>query len=415
MLHRTYWCRVVVLGLVGMFALMAGMGCAGNGTAQASRKAVANVKEESSARKEEELVGGSLRNFERRTPHTLRRHPLVQEDLPLKNELFFVHVPDTYNGRETFGILAFVAPGDAAVLPEGWEAVLKEQRLIYLAPQKAGNTHPVSRRAGLTLAGILKLQEIYRIDPSRIYVTGVSGGGRVAVRLAFFHPEIISGALPIGGADFFEAVRKVHATQADEYGTVPVDPMLAVMTRIKVPFALITGDQDPRRGNLLDLYEGGFERRHFRAKLMDLPGVGHAPCDAATLRQALEFVEAPSIWNGKGSPEALRIVRALAQAKDPAEIEAAAMEGWKADVDADVQRYAITYARTVTNASRSAQNLELMLDALADPVAEGKKCCQLKQGNGLMRRRAQERLDLLLANPRIKDQVRAACDLPKEK
>ena len=398
MMYRACVRRFVVLVCVGVFVGMTGIGSA---------------KETPSARKEDTLVGGSLRNFEGRVPNTLRRHPLVQYALPLKNELFFVHVPEGYKGNEPFGVLAFVAPGDAVALPDGWEAVLKERRLIYVAPQKTGNTHPVSRRAGLTLAGILKLQEIYRIDPNRIYVTGVSGGGRVAVRLAFFHPELISGALPISGADFSESVPKVHATQADEYGTVPVDPMLALMTRIKVPFALITGDQDPRRGNLLDLYEGGFEKRHFRAKLMDLPGIGHAPCDAVTLRQALDFVENPSIWNGKGSPEALRIVRALAQAKDAGQVEAAAMEAWKADVDADLQSYAIAYARTLTNASRSAQTFELMLNALADPVAEGKKCCQLQQGNGLMRRRAQERLDLLLSNPRIQSQVRASCEPPK--
>lgn len=392
---------------------MVGVGCASNSATQGASSVKTEVKDPPAARRDEASVGGSLRNFEGKTPRTLRRHPLVQYDLPLKEELFYVHVPESYAGKEAFGVLAFIAPSDAVVLPEGWDAVLKEQKLICLAPQKAGNSHPVSRRAGLTVAGILKLQEIYRIAPNRIYVTGVSGGGRVAVRLAFFHPELISGALPIGGADFSETVPKVHATQADEYGTVPVDPMLALMTRVKVPFALITGDQDPRRGNLLDLYEGGFQKRNFRAKLMDLPGVGHAPCDAATLSQALDFVEAPSIWNGKGSSEALRIVRSLAQAKEPGGIEAAAMEAWKADVDADLQSYAIAYARSLTNASRSAQTFELMLNALTDPVAEGKRCCQLQQGNGLMRRRAQERLDLLLSNPRIKDQVRAACDAPK--
>jgi pimeloyl-ACP methyl ester carboxylesterase len=413
-MYCPYWHGVVAVGGVAALGVMLGTGCANrNEAGESPARTTSEGKQFTDVRKEEASLGGSLRNFEGRVPHTLRRHPLVQYDLPLKDELFYVHVPENYDNEQPFGILAFVAPSDAVALPAGLESVLKERRLIYMAPQKAGNSFPVSRRAGLTLAGIIKLQEIYRVDPNRIYVAGVSGGGRVAVRLAFFHPELISGALPIGGADFYEAVPKVHATQADEYGTVPVDPMLALMTRVKVPFALITGDQDPRRGNLLDLYEGGFQKRHFRAKLMDLPGVGHAPCDATTLGQALDFVETPSIWNGKGSSEAVRIVRALAQAKDPGELEAAAMEAWKADVDADLQSYAIAYARSLTNASRSAQTFELMLNALADPVAEGKRCCQLQQGNGLMRRRAQERLDLLLANPRIKDQVRAACEAPK--
>ena len=350
-----------------------------------------------------------MRNFEAKAPRTLRRHTLVQYDIQLKDELFYVYVPENYNGTEAFGILAFIAPSDSMVLPAGWETVLKERKLIYIAPQKAGNTFPVSRRAGLALAGILKLSQIGKIDASRVYVTGLSGGGRVAARLAFFHPELIAGALPCGGADFCEAVPKVHATQADEYGTVSVDPSLALMTRIKVPFALITGDKDQRRGNILDLYEGGFAKKKFRAKLFDVAGAGHEACSAATLTEALSFVESPSIWNGVGSPVAAGLVKRLVQAKNQKEVNEVATEVWHSDVEADLQRYALSYARLLSDDSRSTQMFELMLSALNDPVPEAKRCCQWRKGNGLMRKRAEERSQLLLSNPRIKDQVLKVC------
>jgi dienelactone hydrolase len=370
----------------------------------------ASATEGRSTREASVTPGNSLGNFEGKYPRPIRRHPLVQYDFQLKNEAFFLHVPENYDGNEPFGILAFIAPGDSMALPEGWDRVLKDHKLIYLAPQKAGNTYPVSRRAGLTLAGILKLTKMCKIDPNRIYVTGLSGGARVAVRLAFFHPELIGGALPCGGADFYETVPKVHAQQTDEYGAVSVDPLSILMTRMKVPFALITGTDDPRHGNLMDLYEGGFTKRNFRVKLFDVPNMGHGVCGADTLNEALRFVESPSIWNGTGAPEALRLLGLLAKAKDSSEVEAAAFEAWRSNVDPEIQSYAIAYARLTTNASRSAQMLELMMSALDDPVAEAKKCRQLRQGNGLMRKRAEEHLELLLANPRIKDRVSAACD-----
>ena len=59
----------------------------------------------------------------------------------------------------------------------------------------------------------------------------------------------------------------------------------------RVRFVLITGTNDFRRGNILDIYNGGFARQHFAAKLIDVPGLDHAICDAATLSAALDFLE----------------------------------------------------------------------------------------------------------------------------
>jgi hypothetical protein len=49
----------------------------------------------------------------------------------------------------------------------------------------------------------------------------------------------------------------------------------------QVRFVLITGSNDFRRGNILDIYHGGFSREQFQAKLFDVPGMGH---DTLTLR-----------------------------------------------------------------------------------------------------------------------------------
>jgi len=56
----------------------------------------------------------------------------------------------------------------------------------------------------------------------------------------------------------------------------------------QVRFALITGSNDFRYGNILDIYHGGFARFGFRAKLFDVPRMGHTTADAATLEAALD-------------------------------------------------------------------------------------------------------------------------------
>jgi len=45
-------------------------------------------------------------------------------------------------------------------------------------------------------------------------------------------------------------------------------------------------------GHILDIYHGGFERGGFKARLLDIPGMGHAICAGAALSNALNFIEA---------------------------------------------------------------------------------------------------------------------------
>jgi hypothetical protein len=58
-----------------------------------------------------------------------------------------------------------------------------------------------------------------------------------------------------------------------------------------VRFALITGSQDFRRGNILDIFNGGFSPDGFKARLFDVPGMPHDTADGQTLSAALDFIE----------------------------------------------------------------------------------------------------------------------------
>jgi hypothetical protein len=56
-------------------------------------------------------------------------------------------------------------------------------------------------------------------------------------------------------------------------------------------FTLITGSNDFRRGNILDIFHGGFEKEGYKAKLFDISGMDHEICDPQTLSLALDFLE----------------------------------------------------------------------------------------------------------------------------
>jgi hypothetical protein len=62
--------------------------------------------------------------------------------------------------------------------------------------------------------------------------------------------------------------------------------------RKKVRFVFITGTEDFRRGNVRDLYAGGYAAYGFRSKLLDVQGMGHDVADGIRLKDALDFLEA---------------------------------------------------------------------------------------------------------------------------
>ena len=211
-------------------------------------------------------------------------------DLP--REKFFVFLPRGFHVEQPYGVLVYVHSGDAFdAMPSGWEPVLQQRRLVFIAPQDAGNKQPVPRRVALAAASARALAALAHIETGRVYVAGLSGGGRVASFAAFSHPDLFSGGLGICGMDFCRAVPRAKATRTDDYGVFELPPAQAEAARAHVRFAIVTGPKDFRYGNLLDIFEGGYRPDGYTARLFDVPGMGHALCTGKALDEALAFLE----------------------------------------------------------------------------------------------------------------------------
>ncbi len=209
-----------------------------------------------------------------------------------ETDKFYVYIPPNYSGQEPFGLVAFINSADDMIIPPEWASVLEQKKLLYIAPQGVGNNQDFQHRCGLTVVGILKMMEHYKIDPHRIYSAGMSGGARCAAALGFYQSDLISGAVCNCGSGFCERVPKVKSTQTDDYGFIQATPVEVADAKSKVRFAIITGPNDFRYGNLLDIFQGGYEKRNFQAKLFDVPGMGHNLCNGAALSEAITFIEA---------------------------------------------------------------------------------------------------------------------------
>jgi hypothetical protein len=242
-------------------------------------------------------TGTFITSFQRETLKSTRKDPNIAYDLDPSVERFFVHVPAGYSETFRYGLVVFLDADDRVdAMPGGWTDILDARNFLFVAPENAGNNQYSQRRLGLGVLAALEILKHYQIDANRVYISGFSGGSRIAGLLGFFQPDVFRGTIQNCGADFYQPVPQVHATsQLDTagrpYGFFPATPD-EVRGAKRVRFVIITGSEDFRRGNILDVFNGGFAKAGFQAKLFDVPGMSHDTADASTLNAALDFLEA---------------------------------------------------------------------------------------------------------------------------
>jgi predicted esterase len=225
--------------------------------------------------------------------------PHINYGLDPVREKYLVRVPDSYAANVPYGLVVFIDADEVINdVPDGWASVLDARQLLFVSPENGGNDQDNNRRMGLAVLGALEMMKHYRIDPSRVYVAGYSGGARMAGMLGFYQPDVFRGTIQNCGADFYRQVPTVHATSwvstsGRPYGTFQAtDEEIAKAKQVR--FVLVTGTNDFRRGNILDIFSGGFAKEGFKVKLFDVPGMQHTTCSGEILSTALDFIESAS-------------------------------------------------------------------------------------------------------------------------
>src|SRR5687767_9625307 len=102
----------------------------------------------------------------------------------IAKEQFKLIVPKSYAHAAKWGLFVYINADDSAALPAGYEPVLEKRKLLAVSPYKAGNGRNIFDRFRLAVDAAYTLQKRFHIDPSRVYVSGFSGGARVASMLS---------------------------------------------------------------------------------------------------------------------------------------------------------------------------------------------------------------------------------------
>lgn len=184
-----------------------------------------------------------------------------------------VYLPDN-ESTEKPGVLVYVSPMKTGRIDSRWRQVMDEQNLIYIAADKSGNKIPTIRRMVMATLAVRALGQGHAFDTDNITISGFSGGGRVASRLATQYPEVFSGALYICGVDFWKK-----------------DQTPRVERLIQNRFVFLTGTRDFNRTETRQIRKRYIKAGAQHSKLIEVPGMGHKHPDATYLTEALEYLQ----------------------------------------------------------------------------------------------------------------------------
>ena len=196
---------------------------------------------------------------------------------------FELFIPGTLRRDRPPGVVVYISPRDTARMPPGWRAAMQHHNLVWVGANQSGNEVLVPRRVALARLGRHVAERALPIDGQRVYLSGFSGGGRVASMMMPFYPDAFSGAIFICGAN--------------PTGGLPAETQQAMASH---RYVFLTGTDD---FNLLDTQ---FAHAAFTqagappGQLTVVTGHGHALPRAADWANALAYLDA------EPAPDAIR-------------------------------------------------------------------------------------------------------------
>jgi hypothetical protein len=235
--------------------------------------------------------------FEESSPDTapaevVRRLYLDQEPpaYDIATEKFRVWVPKEYAHDREWGLFVWIDAGDAPRIPEEWEKVLSEHKLLAIGAYHSGNQRHTGTRLQLAVDAAFNMRRRFNIPPRRVYVSGLSGGGRAASMVGIAYADVFFGTFPIVGANFY---KPIPAPGGRHYppSFAPVGTILAdAKKRNRV--VLLTGSKDFNRKNTKDVYRSGFKAEGFRHVLyLEVPEMGHTLPSGEWFAKGLDFLD----------------------------------------------------------------------------------------------------------------------------
>jgi pimeloyl-ACP methyl ester carboxylesterase len=216
-------------------------------------------------------------------------------------------VPENYRDDKAWPVVLYISAGKRGSGWDVWKSVCQRHGVLFVGPHNAGNNCPGPRRARIVLDALDDMRRNYRTDPDRTYITGFSGGGRVACQMAFALPELFGGVVPLCAA-----------------GELRSESWLRQRVIDRLSVALVTGEKDFNRSEVERFRGPLLSEVGVRTRVWVVPRLGHRPAGPQTLEQVFQWLEtataarrklaqqhAASRIDGQAAPTRMQTAQAL--------------------------------------------------------------------------------------------------------
>lgn len=208
----------------------------------------------------------------------------------VSKEAFEVIVPKAYKADQPHGVFIWISAGNGPAIPKDWESVLADKKILFVGARNSGNSRNIFDRMRMAIDANAHLRSLYKIDGRRVYVSGFSGGSRVASMLGVSYAEMFSGTICFMGVNFYT---DVTGEDGKTYGLnyIP-DDEVAGLARKFCRYALVTSEKDFNRPNTRAAFQHGFQKEGFaQVKLFEVPGIGHQPPSGEWLAKSIDYLD----------------------------------------------------------------------------------------------------------------------------
>jgi len=208
---------------------------------------------------------------------------LTEQPVDVTLEKYLVYMPKR-KPAQGYSLLVFIPPWEDAELPQGWADALDQHGTILVAAVHSGNSQTsLGRRMPLAVLGAINAIIAYGVDPERVFIGGMSGGSRVALRTALAYPDLFRGAFLNAGSDPI----------GDPELTVPPRALFKLF-QSRTRLVMVTGEEDAvnidkDRSTLASTSDWCVAN----AETLTVPRTGHEPAPDWALSKTLDRLEAP--------------------------------------------------------------------------------------------------------------------------
>lgn len=187
-----------------------------------------------------------------------------------------VYVPESYDPSKPSGLFVYISPTRSGLIKAEWKQVLNDRNIIWIAANKSGNPQNPRKRGAFAILGTELIRTRYEVDEQRIYLSGFSGGGRMASGLIQNFSHLFKGALYICGVNFWEKTPR----------------SLALMQQNR--FVFLTGSRDFNYRDTRDVYREYGKAHIPNIHFMSVKNMAHTLPSAKYLNEALMFLDKES-------------------------------------------------------------------------------------------------------------------------